>query len=156
LGRAFADFLNLRGLDPYGLPRRPAVDEPTYLTAHLYETHDLWHVVTGFDTDVAGELGLQAFYLPQLHGKLPLLLLAAGLLNTLLFAFDDWRARLDAIVRGYRMGQRARPFFGVRWGEWWERTLSDVRQELRVEPETEEVSVAPSEPGLPPQRATAS
>jgi ubiquinone biosynthesis protein Coq4 len=34
-----------------------------------YETHDIWHVVTGFHTDVAGELGLQAFYLAQFPGR---------------------------------------------------------------------------------------
>jgi ubiquinone biosynthesis protein Coq4 len=28
--------------------------ELDYIVAHLYETHDLWHVLTGFDTDPAG------------------------------------------------------------------------------------------------------
>jgi hypothetical protein len=64
-GRATADFLDARRLDPADLPHRPASDELGWLRAHLFETHDLWHVVTGFDTDVAGEAGLQAFYLAQ-------------------------------------------------------------------------------------------
>ena len=58
-----------------------------------------------------------------------------GLLNTFLFAFEDRRARLDAIVRGYRLGQRAQPFFGVRWDELWARPLAEVRRELGVESE---------------------
>ena len=41
-----------------------------YVRAHLRETHDVWHPVTGFDTDVAGELGLQAFYLAQFQAPL--------------------------------------------------------------------------------------
>jgi ubiquinone biosynthesis protein Coq4 len=36
-----------------------------YVLSHLYEMHDLWHAVIGFETDVAGELALQAFYPPR-------------------------------------------------------------------------------------------
>lgn len=31
----------------------------------LSQTHDLRHVLTGFDTSLHGEIGLQAFYLGQ-------------------------------------------------------------------------------------------
>jgi ubiquinone biosynthesis protein Coq4 len=36
-------------------------DDTSYLLLRLRQTHDLWHVVTGFSTNVPGELGLKAF-----------------------------------------------------------------------------------------------
>jgi ubiquinone biosynthesis protein Coq4 len=130
LGRAFGDFLQQRNLDPAALPTREAADDRTYLSAHLYETHDLWHVVTGFETDVAGELGLQAFYAAQVCGKLPVALLTLGLLNTFLYAFDDRHRRLEAIAHGWQLGKRVRPLVGYDWGTSFTRPLSAVKADL--------------------------
>ncbi|MCY1004110.1 Coq4 family protein [Nannocystis pusilla] len=65
LGREFARFLDQRKLDPTGV-YHSAVDtsgDAALMKLHLERSHDLWHTVLGFDTDVAGELGLQAFYI---------------------------------------------------------------------------------------------
>jgi ubiquinone biosynthesis protein COQ4 len=65
-----------------------------------------------------------------------------GCLNTALFSIDDRERRLDAIARGWQMGKRARPLFGVRWGELWEHPLAQARERLRVEPYVEARPVA--------------
>jgi ubiquinone biosynthesis protein Coq4 len=134
LGRAFADHMRANGLDPASIPALPAAGELEFVRAHLYETHDVWHVVTGFTTDVAGELGLQAFYAAQSPGNLPLMLIAMGFLNTALFAAATREQRLEAVMRGWQMGKQARPLFGVRWADLWQRPLADVRAMLGVEP----------------------
>jgi ubiquinone biosynthesis protein Coq4 len=128
LGRVFADAMIAQGLDPAAIPTLPSENELQFIQAHLYETHDVWHAVTGFGTDVAGELGLQAFYMAQLVGHLPTAILAAGLINTLLFKPGDREARMDAIARGWQLGRRARPLFGVRWDKLWLTPLEDVRR----------------------------
>src|ERR1700677_2520227 len=66
LGRAFADHLKKNGLDPASIPTLAGSTDLEFVRAHLYETHDVWHAVTGFETDVAGELGLQSFYAAQM------------------------------------------------------------------------------------------
>jgi ubiquinone biosynthesis protein COQ4 len=142
LGRTFADHMRANGLDPAAIPTLPSDGELEYVRAHLYETHDVWHVVTGFETDVAGELGLQAFYAAQTPGGLPLMLLAMGFLNTAIYSMADRERRLDAISRGWAMGQRARPLFGVRWADLWSRPLGEVRESLGIEPYAQ-VSPAP-------------
>jgi ubiquinone biosynthesis protein COQ4 len=134
LGRRFADFMQARGLDPSAIPRKEHHDEGTYVLAHLYETHDIWHVVTGFDTDVAGELGVQAFYSAQLDGALPRLLLIGGLINAGLLHRSDWGRRLDALARGWTLGKRATALFGVAWDELWTAPLADVRRGLGLDP----------------------
>ncbi len=132
LGREYIEFMDRNGLDAADLPRRPANDAPSFVRAHLFETHDIWHVVTGFDTDAAGELGLQAFYLAQLPARLAPLLLAVGLVNTLVYAFDDKDARMDGIAHGWRLGKQAAPFFGQHWNELFQLPISDVRARLGI------------------------
>jgi ubiquinone biosynthesis protein Coq4 len=133
LGRAYIDFMDGNGLNPEDLPTRPAANAADFVRAHLFETHDIWHVVTGFKTDLAGELGLQAFYLAQLPARLAPLLLAIGMANTLVYNFDDRDARMDAIAHGWRLGKRARPLFGQDWTALWTTPLADVRARLGLE-----------------------
>jgi ubiquinone biosynthesis protein COQ4 len=132
-GRAFADHMRKNGLDPAAIPTLSSHGELEFVRAHLYETHDIWHAVTGFDTDVAGELGLQAFYAAQLPGGLPLALLSAGFLNAAVYSLHDRERRLDAIARGWLMGKAARPLFGVAWGELWSEPVAEVRTRLGLE-----------------------
>ncbi len=131
LGRAYAEHMTARGLDPNFFPQYDIVDDLSYMKMHLYETHDIWHVVTGFKTDVAGELGLQAFYAAQFpQGPLPPILIAAGMLNTVFKSRGDNEGRFDAIARGWFLGKQASQLFGMHWGELWERPLQDVRADL--------------------------
>jgi ubiquinone biosynthesis protein COQ4 len=134
LGRAFAEHMISRGLDPAAIPVLDAHDPVEFVRAHLYETHDIWHVVTGFDTDVAGELGLQAFYMSQVNGPLPPVLLAAGLLNTALFAHEEFDVRMRNIVVGWRAGKRAAPLFGTKWDLHWSDSLEEVRRAYGIDP----------------------
>ncbi|NVL83997.1 Coq4 family protein, partial [Escherichia coli] len=90
-----------------------------FLRAHLYETHDVWHVVTGFGTDWRAEIGLQAFYLAQIPGPLSAALLGVGCLRLAAYDMKSRDGVMDAVVRGWTMGKRARAFFGVRWNHLW-------------------------------------
>jgi ubiquinone biosynthesis protein COQ4 len=145
LGRSFADFLSQNALSLEDLPHFSADSPEEYVVAHLYETHDLWHCLTGFDTSVEGEIGLQAFYLAQLPGRLAAALIAAALLNGALYSPDELRPRMESIVRGWTLGKGAKPVFGIDWSRHWSRPLADVRFELGIE-------VQQKSPALRPQR----
>jgi ubiquinone biosynthesis protein Coq4 len=133
LGASFAAHLREHRLDPAALPVRAANSDGEYVIAHLYETHDVWHVLTGFGTDRAGELGLQAFYLAQAPSRVAQGLLAIGGLNTLIFEFDDYVRRMDAIVHGWTLGRRARCLLGIDWASRWHVPLAEVRRELGID-----------------------
>jgi ubiquinone biosynthesis protein COQ4 len=141
LGRAVHDELTRLGIDPKDmvLPEGPA--EFDYVRAHMRETHDIWHVVTGFDTDVAGELGLQAFYFAQFRAPLPPLLLSVGMVNTILTGMSDGDRRMRAIVRGWLMGRAAETFFGIRWAELFDLPLPEVRRRLGVDIDAIEAAI---------------
>jgi ubiquinone biosynthesis protein Coq4 len=134
LGYAFGHHMLSRGLDPASIPTLDSRDRGEFLRAHLYETHDIWHVVTGFDTDVAGELGLQGFYMAQVHGPLPPALLAAGFLNTAFYTAEETDERMRNIVTGWRTGKRAEPLFGTDWDLLWETPLAEVRRMHGLDP----------------------
>jgi ubiquinone biosynthesis protein COQ4 len=144
LGHAFASHLRRAGLDPAAIPALAARTPQEFVPAHLYETHDVWHAVTAFDADVAGELGLQAFYLAQVAGSLPLAILAAGMLNTMLYRADDAQRRMGEIVRGFRLGKAAKPLFGVPWAELWSTPLADVRRSLGLPEDPRAIGLAAS------------
>ncbi len=131
-GRAAFELFDRNKLDPKSIPTLAAEGEIEWAKAHLYETHDSWHVATGFSTDIPGELGLQAFYAAQLPGRLPEFLLAGGLLQSALWAEDDFRPRLAAIAHGWELGLRAKPLFGVRWDTLWSVPLAEVRDTLAL------------------------
>src|SRR5690606_26143100 len=100
LGAEYAAFMRARNLSA-GTLSPPRVDtELGYVAAHVRESHDLWHVLTGFDTDVAGELGLQAFYVAQLRVPFGMLLVSLGLLNGLFSSACERERRMRAVVRG--------------------------------------------------------
>lgn len=148
LGRIFADEFKARGLRAEDIQLR--ADDGTkqgYVFKHLRETHDVWHTVTGFDVDVPGELGLQAFYLAQFNSGLSMVILALGFLNTLFYAPADRIARVDAIARGWQMGRAAKPLFGVDWAARWNTPLESIREELGV------VAVRAQQPMLMPVAA---
>lgn len=128
LGRAFVDHLEANQVDPHALPYLEARTDEEYVRAHLLESHDVWHVLTGFPTSVAGELGIQSFSLAQVGSPFAMGILAGGLTNTLLYAFSQREERMRAIVRGWLLGQRARLLFGAPWRQMWEAPLVEVRQ----------------------------
>jgi ubiquinone biosynthesis protein COQ4 len=132
-GHEYARFMRRHGLDPSSLPLKSVENDASFIEAHLRETHDLWHVVTGFEPNVAGELGLQAFYLAQFPNRVALAILSAGLLNTLIYAFEDTGARMTQIARGWLLGRQARPLFGMDWKQLWATPLSEVRTRLGLE-----------------------
>ena len=133
LGFEFAAHMDRLGLDPASIPKIEASDDFAYSIAYLYDTHDVWHVVTGFSTDIAGELGLQTFYFAQFPARLAGLALLGGFANTVFFSFEDRNARMTAITRGWLLGKRAEALFGVRWNDLWTTPLDEVRQLLGLD-----------------------
>lgn len=105
----------------------------TYVMMRMRETHDLWHIMTGFSTEVPGELGLQAFMFAQLQTPLAPILIAG---RTLISTFRNPKEVVqvyDHIAKGWAMGRHAKLIFGLDWDENWSRPLSEVRSEFNLQ-----------------------
>lgn len=141
LGHAYATFLRSRGLTPEIFDAPPAgITDPrlSYVVQRLRQTHDLWHVVTGCQTDPAGELALQAFAFAQLRGPGNGLLAAAGTLRHL----RHNPGLVRDVIALYRAGTRARPLPQFAWEDHWATPLAEVRAMLGlpVEPTARDVA----------------
>lgn len=135
LGREVADWFERRGLTPDALARHLEGGDMARFKEHMTRTHDIWHVVTGFDTDVAGELGLQAFYLAQFNSPVAMVLLSAAFLNTFLREREDAARRMDQVTRGWELGKAAKPLVGTDWAALWEKPLTEVRHRFGIHTE---------------------
>jgi len=130
LGHALATHMKRCGLNP-NIFRPARVETPEdYAIVHITETHDIWHVVTGFGNDEPGEIGVVAFYCSHTGAPIFILLLAIALLNTALYNHDKTNERFDALVEGWNAGRRARNLFGIDWTTQWHRPIDDMRREL--------------------------
>ncbi|CAN1209975.1 Ubiquinone biosynthesis protein [Tumidithrix helvetica PCC 7403] len=104
-----------------------------FLGAHLGETHDIWHVVTGCNTMILGEIQLEAFYVGQLSAsRFWLALLVKNLLKATIGDIEVSGQYMDAIAKGWLMAKQAKPLFGIEWNQLWEKPLEEVRDSLNV------------------------
>lgn len=101
-----------------------------YISQLSRQSHDLWHVVTGYDTSVIGETALQAFYTAQTDSALSASLVATGILHIAHKSAADLRELFSATVEGYERGKKAKFLLGVRWDEYLDQPLSKVRAKL--------------------------
>lgn len=133
LGRAYADFLRSRGITPEvfdGPPRHVSDPRIAYLVQRMRQTHDLWHVVTGYGTDPASEIALQAFTFAQVGAPSSLILATAGTLRGVRQAPGLPRE----VIAAFRAGRRARELVVFPWEDHWETPLAEVRELLGVRP----------------------
>ncbi len=132
VGYTVATHMKKCGLNPNIFRPAEVRSKEDYAVVHLTESHDIWHVVTGFGNDEPGEIGVIAFYCSNTGASIFVILLAAALLNTALFNHEKLTERFDALVEGWNAGKQARPLFGIDWSTQWHRPLEDVRQELQL------------------------
>jgi ubiquinone biosynthesis protein Coq4 len=134
LGYVFARHMKNNQLDPEFYKLVDVKDDGSYLKLRMRQTHDIWHVVTGFDTSVSGEIGLQAFGLAQLQHALGAVLVGGALVGAAIREPHKIPLLTEQIQRGLNMGAEAKPFFGVMWEDHWSTSLLDLRRMLNVNP----------------------
>jgi ubiquinone biosynthesis protein Coq4 len=136
LGYAYAKYLTDSGFDAEFYRKEVVNSDITYYFMRVRQTHDIWHILGGFDTDPVGELSLKAFELAQIRRPIAAIFVAGGLLQTLFKAPDQMGRFLEQMAIGYRMGARAKPMLAQKWEKQWEKPLAQWRSELNVEPMT--------------------
>jgi ubiquinone biosynthesis protein COQ4 len=129
LGRAYIRYLDDNKLDPDMFQAPPGL--PTalaYVSKRLRQSHDVWHVLTGYRPDVPGEIALQAFTYAQTKAPASGLIAVAGALRWM----PQRRGLVRETIRGYRRGKRASFLGSIPWERHWDRPLSEVRRELGI------------------------
>jgi ubiquinone biosynthesis protein COQ4 len=129
LGGAYVRFLDDNGLDPDLFQAPPGMPPGiAYVIQRMRQTHDLWHVVTGYESDIPGEISILAFTYGQTGAPSMRLLATVG---TLRYSFE-FESIFRRVWRAYQRGKAA-PFLGTtRWEKMWHLPLTEVRERLQV------------------------
>jgi len=144
-GYAYAEHMLSNKFKP--IQMQVSENDYTYLMLHLTETHDIWHVLTGSDTSMTGEIQLHTFTAAQLRfSRFSLAMLAKNILKTAIDAIEEAEQRMDALAQGWLMGRQASPLFGIQWNTLWEVPLKQLQTQLNISPGTDR-SVLAMEPG---------
>jgi ubiquinone biosynthesis protein COQ4 len=138
-GRAYFDFTEANGITADGLvaadekrDRKAPTDrnaDDEYLSKRGRDCHDLWHVLTGYGTDEAGEVAVLSFSCGRYQSLgLRVIVLAGALLGpwTWNFAWERY------LWRAHRRGKRADLEF-ARYEDWLTQPLDEVRRLAKVE-----------------------
>jgi len=134
LGNAFARHIVDRGFDPDYFRKRALNDDIDYILMRLRQTHDIWHIITGFDTDPIGELGVKAVEVAQTRRPMAAVVAAGGLLRYLLQDPEELGKVLAAISAGYQMGIKSKLLLAQKWEDHWERPVAEWRTTLNLTP----------------------
>lgn len=137
LGRAYLEFVERENISAEGI--RAASEKGTertlpapldFISARMRDTHDLWHVVTGYSGDVLGESALLAFIFAQTWNPGVALIISLAFLKTA-GAPQGAEARAT-IFDGFRRGLQVRWLPAVEWEELLALPLSEVRARLNA------------------------
>ncbi|MGM3308656.1 Coq4 family protein [Anabaena sp. WFMT] len=131
LGYVYAREMKARGFDPNFYQTVPVVDDISYLKMLWRTTHDIYHVVAGFDTDIFGELGLQAFVLAQTAIPISIMLVSFGMVLISLYQPDKLKPLMTEISRGYRLGSHTpSKLIAQKWDQFWDVPVMEIRTQL--------------------------
>jgi ubiquinone biosynthesis protein COQ4 len=145
-GRAYAEFMQAGQLDAAGLVEAEQVAAQNFATDapqdpdreffgdRLRDMHDLWHVLTGYGRDEAGEAANLAFTLGQVWNLGIAVIVAAGALLGPKDPTCHWQRYL---YRAWRRGRQAELLSAVSYERLLPLPLVTVRRQLGIRPARE-------------------
>jgi len=135
LGRVYLAFCEQEGITADGLveasidkrPVEETLDERMALVGtRTRDMHDLWHVVTGYQTDLLGEASLLAFSVPQVRNPG----VAFIVLTAMVTAGRRGGSARKTIGEAFVRGLKAEWLVAADWERLLARPVADVQHEL--------------------------
>lgn len=135
LGREYLKFCERYGITADGLVAASREGEFGNLSAdellvhsRMRDAHDLWHVVTGYQTDLAGEASVLAFTVAQTGNPGVALIVLLAYLRP----HGEHSFIRKLLLQSFLRGRRAAWLPAADWEGLLARPLEEVRRELRV------------------------
>lgn len=137
-GCEYAHHMQENQLTPFNIsPELDNVARRNVFALRYAVTHDIFHVLLGFDTSYAGEIGVLAFAAEQ--GYSPSLRFSLRLAQWLypLIAPGQRDAIATNTQKGRALAQKAKFLLGYRFEEHWQEPIEQVRVQLGLSPQPE-------------------
>ncbi|WGV25010.1 Coq4 family protein [Halotia branconii] len=132
-GREYADHMLANHLKPLNVsPELEDVARRNVFALRYTITHDIFHVLLGFDTSYAGEIGVLAFAVEQNYSKsLQISLWLARLLYPILAPWQI-KAIFINLQKGRELGKKADFLLGYRFEDHWQEPIHEVMKRLNL------------------------
>ena len=131
LGYEYAQHMKQQGIQPLKIsPDLLEAAKANPFALRFIATHDIFHVLLGFDTTYAGEVGVLGFTIGQNYSKFlnayePIV----KYLYPLIFLSQNKQIR-NNLSLGKAMGEQAQYLLVYRFEENWSRPIEEIRTEL--------------------------
>lgn len=132
LGHAYAAMIRTMQYDPDFFRPRDTSTDALWLTQRIATTHDIHHVIAGFNTEPAGESGVLAITATQIGFPAYVLLNLLATFKAVRIKPSELEAISNGIAHGNRIALEAAPLVTQRWEEGWEKPLAQWRQDLGI------------------------
>lgn len=134
LGQVYAHHMKLYDLKPFLIsPEYKALAQKHSQGIRYIKTHDIFHVLTGFDTSLAGEIGVLYFTFAQKMYKFQAIAAVIALIFYPIIAPHKTAGIIHAAKKGWKMGKKATILLSVKFEELWSVPIEEVRRDLGIE-----------------------
>lgn len=128
LGGAYARHIVSQGFDPEAFV---TPENLHWVDKRASLSHDVYHVITGFDGTPVGEFGLAAFAAIQYRDLLNAFVLSH--VPYFMMGYPRLIGKLmKALLKGFRMGLQSKSVFAYPFEQNWHKPVLHVRQELGI------------------------
>ncbi len=137
LGKTYYDFCQREGISPEGLVEASQEEYEGFEDKNLEfyanrtrESHDLWHVISGYGRDGLGEVCVVAFSYAQTKS---LGFAAIAVMGAYKFKGDYPDSNIwSTMWQAYRNGKKAEWLPGIEWEKLMDKPLTEVREILNI------------------------
>ncbi|MFT4520444.1 MAG: ubiquinone biosynthesis protein Coq4 [Halioglobus sp.] len=139
IGRQYHDLIvdngfDLEVLDGHALGLSELPSPLDFLYARNLQTHDLWHLVAGYETTVLHEFAIAAFQLAQFghsySGNLMAVMTGVAALSPAI----GFPIMMDAVLTAWAHGRETSPMMGIIWEDSWNLSVEEIRQNHAILP----------------------
>lgn len=118
--------------DALGLRHLPAPLD--YLNVRILQTHDLWHILAGYETTALHEIAISAFQMAQFGHSYSAMFLSV----VAAIGHQGERAGLpvlyETIFQAYAHGRETPPLMDIAWENHWQTPIPELRAAYDVTP----------------------
>ncbi|MGD1871783.1 MAG: Coq4 family protein [Mastigocoleus sp.] len=130
-GREYAEHMISNNLQTLGIsPELSDIALRNVFAMRYLITHDIFHVLLGFDTSYAGEIGVLAFAVAQNYSKSQNISIWLAKLIYPILAPGQIREIFANLKKGKELGEKANFLLGYRFEEHWQESIEYIRHQL--------------------------
>ncbi|WP_019509001.1 Coq4 family protein [Pleurocapsa sp. PCC 7319] len=133
LGYEYARYMEENQLTPLKVsPEMSELAERNVFALRYAVTHDIFHILLGFDTSYAGEIGVLAFAAEQNYSRTLKLSLFPAILIYSVVAPTQLKAMFANLRQGKQMAKRSKFLLNYRFEDHWTKPIAKLRSELNL------------------------